>query len=53
MSKITPEQIDRGLSIAETVVNLASDVWNHRKQRTKTRVKALPKARAKKKPQQP
>jgi hypothetical protein len=31
MSKVTPEQINRGLSIAEAAIALAADVWKHRK----------------------
>jgi hypothetical protein len=28
---ITQEQLDRGLTLAENVVGLVSDVWQHRK----------------------
>jgi len=33
MSNLTPQQIDRGLGIAEAVVGLVTDVWKHRQQR--------------------
>jgi hypothetical protein len=33
MTQITPQQIDRGLTIVETVLELTADVWKHRKQR--------------------
>lgn len=27
----TPEQVNRGLDLAEGLLSLATDVWNHRK----------------------
>jgi hypothetical protein len=30
---LSPQQIDRALVVAEAVVSLAADVWQHRKQR--------------------
>jgi hypothetical protein len=50
MPKITPEQIDRGLNLAEAVVGLATDVWNHRKlarKRAPRLAQARPTAKAK------
>ena len=31
MTKLTPDQINRGLSLAESVLSLVTDVWSHRK----------------------